>query len=196
MEKRFSNAWNHAIKVFFRNYLLLFVTTLVSGLISFVLACTGIGILAIPAILAGASTIYLKTLRKQPVSFGVDLFACFPKWWTLFAVTFVKWLCIAVGLAVLVVPGIYLITRWSFVFPLVFDKGFGFKEAFSKSHEMTQGRFWEVFAMWILNAFINAILASFQLGSILVGSYPCLVQLEYYNSFNVGDTQNIEIEVC
>lgn len=193
MEARFSHAWSISLKIFLKNFLLVLVTALVSGILSIVLACTGIGLLLVPTILGGAGRIYLKVIRGEKVTFGKDLFSCFPIWWPLFAASFVKWLAITVGLALLIVPGIYLMTRWYFVFPLIFDKGATFSEAFSKSNEMTQGRFWEVFAMLLLLGILNSILGAVNLAYILLGGYPWLTYLSYFESFS--DTGSITVEI-
>jgi hypothetical protein len=193
MEARFSHSWSTSLQTFLKNYLLVLVTTLVSGILSIVLACTGIGLLIVPTILGGAGRIYLKIIRGEKVLFGKDLFSCFSIWWTLFAASFVKWLAITVGLAILIVPGIYLMTRWYFVFPLIFDKGCTFSEAFSKSNEMTKGRFWEVFAMLLLIGVINSILGAVNLAYLLLGGYPWLTYLTYFESFS--DTGSVTVEI-
>ncbi len=195
MEERFSDAWSLSMKAFFKKYLLLLGTFLSSFIIATLLAWTLIGMLLIPALLAGSGRIYLKVFRGQKVNFVSDLFSCFPRWWTLLAVTFVKWLCISIGLILFIAPGVYLIARWSFVFPLVFDRGCTFKEAFSKSSEMTQGRFWEVFVMWFLSDLLHFALTFASLGYILLGVYPFLVQFNYYDSFS-REIENIKVEVC
>ncbi len=116
-------------------------------------------------ILAGAGSIYLKVIRSQKVNFSSDFFSGFSKWKVLIPLTFVKGICIFICLVLFIfsiasslnwghifmsflffmTPAVYLARRWFFVFPLVFDKGYSLKKAFSKSSKMTQGRFWEVF---------------------------------------------------
>ena len=64
---------------------------------------------------------------------------------------------VRIGLICLIIPGIYLMVRWFFVSYLIVDKGVGVSEAFEKSGEMVSNIFWEVLAVFIINAVIESI---------------------------------------
>lgn len=54
---------------------------------------------------------------------------------------------ILLGLALLVVPGLYLLTRWSLLVPVIVLEDRRAGESFSRSSELVKGHGWEVFAV-------------------------------------------------
>ncbi|HEX8238497.1 MAG TPA: hypothetical protein VF574_02030 [Allosphingosinicella sp.] len=69
---------------------------------------------------------------------------------------------IVFGLILLIVPGIYLIVRWSAAVPALISEGADVTQSLTRSSEAVEGRFWHVFAaialLWTLP--IVAVLAS------------------------------------
>lgn len=57
---------------------------------------------------------------------------------------------IALGFLLLIVPGLYLITIWSVIIPVIVLEGRGISEAFSRSRELVTGHGWNVFGVIIL----------------------------------------------
>ena len=64
---------------------------------------------------------------------------------------------IAVGLVLLVVPGLVLLTWWCLIVPVVVLEGKQVGEAFSRSRELVRGRGWTVFGVVVITAILTAI---------------------------------------
>lgn len=57
---------------------------------------------------------------------------------------------IAVGLILLIVPGLVLLTWWVLIIPVIVLEGTSAREAFSRSRELVRGHGWNVFGVIIL----------------------------------------------
>lgn len=57
---------------------------------------------------------------------------------------------IFVGLVLLIVPGLYLLTIWCLIVPVIVLEGAGVGAAFSRSRELVRGHGWNVFGVIIL----------------------------------------------
>jgi hypothetical protein len=68
--------------------------------------------------------------------------------WTLLAATLVYSVCFAVGLALFIVPGLFVLVRWSVIVPVIVIERRGMREAFSRSDRLVRGYGWTV--LWIL----------------------------------------------
>jgi Membrane domain of glycerophosphoryl diester phosphodiesterase len=64
---------------------------------------------------------------------------------------------IAVGLVLLIVPGLYLLTRWSMITPAIVLEGRSAGESFGRSSELVRGQSWNVFAVILLTIVAAAI---------------------------------------
>jgi Membrane domain of glycerophosphoryl diester phosphodiesterase len=64
---------------------------------------------------------------------------------------------IAVGLVLLIVPGLYLLTRWSMIVPAIVLEGRSAGESFGRSSELVRGESWNVFAVILLTVIAAAI---------------------------------------
>lgn len=73
---------------------------------------------------------------------------------------------IGLGLLLLVVPGLFLLTRWLVVVPAIVLEGRSAGEAFSRSWELVKGRSWSVFGL-ILVTFLILIAASAIVGVLV-----------------------------
>ena len=71
---------------------------------------------------------------------------------------------LVIGLLLLVVPGLYLLTRWSMIAPAMILENLTAGESFTRSHELVRGRAWPVFGLLILLFVINIIV-----GGVIVG---------------------------
>ena len=67
----------------------------------------------------------------------------------------VSGLLTVLGLAICVVPGIYLFVTWSFALPLVIDKRMGFWEAMELSRKAVDQRWWSVAWLLLVCCLIN-----------------------------------------
>jgi hypothetical protein len=64
---------------------------------------------------------------------------------------------IGIGLILLIIPGLYLLTIWSMVIPVVVIESRSAGEAFSRSREVVSGNFWSVFGLIIVTFLLVAI---------------------------------------
>jgi len=64
---------------------------------------------------------------------------------------------IALGLLLLIVPGLYLLTIWAVVAPAIVVEGKSVGEAFSRSRELVRGHGWTVFAIVLVTAILGGI---------------------------------------
>ena len=86
----------------------------------------------------GTMQISLKTVDDRGLRFS-DLWSASPVLVSYIAGSALYALAVAVGLALLVVPGVYLAIRLQFYGYLIIDKGMGAIEALQKSGNLTQG---------------------------------------------------------
>jgi uncharacterized membrane protein len=86
----------------------------------------------------GAMLISLKTVDDRGPRFS-DLWSAYPVLVSYVAGSILYALAVAVGLALLVVPGIYLAIKLQFYGYLIIDKGMGAIEALQESGNLTQG---------------------------------------------------------
>ena len=108
---------------------------LVGGLIAGILMVLTLFILAGPLI-GGLFKMVVRRVREARIAEIGDVFDCMGQLGTLFLATLVLSLSIALGLVLLIVPGLYLATIWVYVIPLIVDKRIGLGEAMSKSKEL------------------------------------------------------------
>ena len=80
----------------------------------------------------------------------------------LFVVDLLYALGVAVGLLLLVVPGVIFFTRYSLAAPLVELEQLGVRGAFRRSSELVEGSFWQVLALlgglWLVTAAVTDLL--------------------------------------
>jgi hypothetical protein len=66
--------------------------------------------------------------------------------WALLGLNILSGLGILLGLILLIIPGAYLMVRWSAAAPALIAEDAGVTESLSRSNEAVEGRFWHVFA--------------------------------------------------
>src|SRR4029078_705021 len=73
-----------------------------------------------------------------------------PVFWQLLAVAILAGIGIAIGLVLLIIPGLILITIWAVVAPVVMLEKPGVFAAFGRSRELVHGHGWNVFGTLIV----------------------------------------------
>ena len=68
--------------------------------------------------------------------------------------------CVGLGLFLLLVPGLYLLTRWSLLVPVIVLEERRAGEAFSRSSELVRGHGWEVFGIVIATLLLGLVVRS------------------------------------
>ncbi len=135
-----------------RNYWTIFFNFLIFIVVCFCAAITVVGILILPAIVVGFIKFLLKAARGEKVDVGDSLSAGFKNgmWWKALLFSIIYIVGIALGLMLLIAPGLYLITAWALGIYLLADNEMLPTEALGKSRELVhQLGFWKIFAVVI-----------------------------------------------
>jgi hypothetical protein len=158
--------WRHLLPLAAVFYLVISVATLLLSLVLGVLGAVlaGVGSLVGYFWLAGALTEAVADIRDGRADLSVqETFArVWPKVWTLLGAGLLAVLAIAIGLVLLIVPGLVLLTWWSVISPAIVLEGKGAIESFGRSRELVRGRAWSVFSVVILT-----VLISFAIGIVV-----------------------------
>jgi hypothetical protein len=71
-------------------------------------------------------------------------------------------IAITIGLILIIVPGLYLITIWAVIVPVIVLEQSGVMASFGRSHQLVRGRGWHVFGTlvlaWLILLAVNLIL--------------------------------------
>jgi hypothetical protein len=85
--------------------------------------------------------------------------AVWPRLPALIAAGVIAAVAIAIGLLLLIVPGLYLLTIWSMISAVIILEGRSAGESFSRSHDIVRGNGWNMFGL-IIVVFILVAVAS------------------------------------
>ena len=135
-----------------RNYWTIFFNFLIYAVVCVCAAITVVGIFILPAIFVGLVKFLLKAARGEEEDVGDSLSAGFENgmWWKALLLSIIYIVGIALGLMLLIAPGLYLITAWVLGIYLLVDKEMLPIEALGKSRELVhQLGFWKIFAVVI-----------------------------------------------
>ena len=89
---------------------------------------------------------------------------------TLIVVGVLAGIAIAIGFVLLIIPGLFLITIWAVIVPVVVIERTGVFDAFGRSRELVRGNGWQVFGVLVL-LFNGAIDAQILIAAILRGIF-------------------------
>lgn len=81
---------------------------------------------------------------------------------------------IAVGLLLLVIPGVYLLTIWAVIAPSIVLEGAGVMESFGRSRSLVSGRFWPVLGVVVVAAILAGIAQN--VVSLILSFLPTFLQ--------------------
>ena len=93
---------------------------------------------------------------------------------TLIVVGLLAGIAIAIGFVFLIVPGLFLLTIWAVVVPVVVIERTGVFEAFGRSHQLVRGNGWRVFGVLVL-LFIGTFVVQILIAAILGGIFDSVV---------------------
>lgn len=91
----------------------------------------------------------------------------------IFGLTLVLWICIGVGLMLLIVPGLYLAVRWSAALPVLVQEQRGVFESLTRSSQLTAGNRWRIFGLLIV-VVVAASILQLVFGLITIAVVPLL----------------------
>lgn len=121
---------------------------------------------------AGVTYVALGQTVNRPVGFSNALGVGFSSWGRMWITRFLFSIAVLLGLLLLVIPGLYLGTRFAFAESIVVAEGVSGTTALQRSFDLTRDRFWPVFWLIVLTVLIIAIPAV--LFSLPVALVPAL----------------------
>jgi ABC-type multidrug transport system fused ATPase/permease subunit len=150
-----------------------FVIYLAAAIIAALLALTGSFVGALLGSLVGIIAAFLlqATLVKAvqdvrdgrvDLSIGETLRAATPYILSVAGASILAGIAITIGLILIIVPGLYLITIWAVIVPVIVLEGSGVFASFGRSQQLVRGRGWHVFGtlvlVWIILLVVNIVL--------------------------------------
>lgn len=184
MNFEIDKAFNGGFEFAKKNYLLVWVNGFLAILSTVLASITIVGILIVPAIWAGYIESCLRIRRGKEVKMGVFFKAGFSQWGSFFILTVLCFLGFALGFLLLIIPGIYLMIAWYFVFYLKIDNPeLTISEVFSKSMELVSNIGWfKLFLFALIIALpVNIIdIFTFNLASVILFPFIVMIQVEAY----------------
>jgi hypothetical protein len=145
-----------------------FLLTLASNAVPFLMPVAGqlIAVTIQLIMMAGLALVAWDQMRMRPAVFS-DFF---PGWRTagqLFLCTVIGLFLIAVGLFLLVLPGIYLIIAYTFSYMLIVERRLGIWQALEGSRRVVSKHWWGILGLTIVVLFVIA--AGIAIGGVLLG---------------------------
>jgi hypothetical protein len=162
----------HLLSIAFAVYL---VAAVIEAVFSGLLGPVGALLAAIVSIVAGfllqaALVKAVEDVRdgRVDLSFGETLQAARPAVGRVAVASILAGLAIGIGLVLLIAPGLYLLTIWCLIVPVIVLEGAGTTAAFSRSRELVRGYGWQVFGTLVL-VFLLMLAVGLVLGIIFSG---------------------------
>ena len=166
------------------NYVLIWVNGFIAICATVLAAVTIIGILVIPAIWAGFIESLLRLRRGEEVKMGVFFKAGFNQWGAFFILFLLLSLGLLAGFALLIIPGIYLLVAWYFVFYIKIDNSdLSVSDCFGKSMDLVSEAGWlKIFLFVIIITVPVSIVNTFtyELASLILFPFVSMMQIEAY----------------
>ncbi len=164
------------------------VWTLVYALGTALLAMIVIGIIVIPAWMAGYLEVMKKLYHGETVEFS-DFLKHLNKLGNLWVAFILVYLGIAAGTMLLVLPGIAVAVLWSMTFFLIIDRDMDAISAMKASWERVKEEFWMMLALILVLGILNSIGGMlFGIGVLLTMPFMMFVMwAAYYVLFPKGE---------
>ena len=169
------------------------VNTILVGVSCVFLGITVIGLLAIPAVIGGYVESMIRMARGEKVGIGDFFKTGFNRFGTLLGASILSFLGIVIGFIFLIIPGIYLMIRWYFLYQVIVDRDASVFESFKQSADMVTGQFWIILTLVILIVVIQAIGGSILVGTLVTIPYTSLLTAHFYLVLNRENTEQVEI---
>jgi hypothetical protein len=100
---------------------------------------------------------------RADLSFGETVSAATPYIWPVAGASILAGIAITIGLILLIVPGLFLITIWAVIVPVIVIERSGALASFGRSHQLVRGHGWHVFGTLVL-VFLILIVVDILLG--------------------------------
>jgi hypothetical protein len=163
--------WPHLLPIALAIYLLLSLLVL---LLAAIFGAAGLVVGILVSIVGtfwiqGALVVAVQDVRdgKADLSMSETISRVRPRINTLSLAGLVAGIAIVIGFALLLVPGLVLLTWWLFIVPVIMLEGAGVGSSFGRSRELVRGHGWQVFGLLVLTILV-VIVAQIVLSLILV----------------------------
>ncbi len=183
----FSNGWEVMKKYFFYLLLVVILIGLVDGpsysmkfnnddfhmtvgMIFLLIFGLAYSFLLAPVFVYSSKLIYIDAVRDKEIEFN-KLLAGFQNYLNVILANLLKVALVTMGFLFLIIPGIIILCRLSFVSYLVMDEDLDPVQALERSWKLTKGIGWDIFAMGIISFFIWIA----GLIVLIVGIFPAIV---------------------
>ena len=175
-----------------RNYFLILINTILYIVSSILLGVTIVGILALPALLGGYYHFLIQVAKGKRPRLGSIYAKGFQNFGSLLFASIISCLAIVMGLILFLIPGIYLIIAWSFIFYLIVDQNINVRVAFSRSRSLIHSVGWWktagviglthlIYVMFKVFAFIPSVgIYIYIIGPLLIFPLVSMVYVVYY----------------
>jgi hypothetical protein len=104
---------------------------------------------------------------RADMSISETVSAAVPYLWSVAGASLIAGIAITIGLVLLIVPGLWLITIWAVIVPVIIIERTGALASFGRSRQLVQGYGWQVFGTLVL-VFVIMIVADIVLGIIFL----------------------------
>ena len=150
--------WRHLLTLSFVTYL---IVAVLAALLAAVLTWFGVVIGLILTLVAAfwlqaALVKAVEDVRdgRADMSFQATFAAARPHLGSVIVAGILAGIAIAVGLVLLIAPGLYLLTIWSVIVPVIVLEGKSAGESFSRSRELVRGYGWGVLGVIVLTVLL------------------------------------------
>ena len=150
--------WRHLLPVALIVYVLVsLLSLLLAVLLGWVGVAAGI-LIAIAGIfwLQGALVVAVDDIRdgRADLSLSDTLARVRPRLNTLTLAGLLAAIAVTIGLALLIVPGLILLTIWLVIVPAIMLEGHGVMSSFGRSRELVSGHGWNVFGVIVMTVLV------------------------------------------
>lgn len=167
------------------NYLLIWVNGFLAAVASILATITIVGIFIVPAIWAGYYESLLRLRRKEEVKMGSFFNAGFKHWGSFFILIVLSFFGYMLGFLLLVVPGIYLLIAWYFIFYVKIDNPeLSISNVFGQSRSLVSNIGWFKLLLFVLITGLPLAIANMltlNLASIAFFPFIAMMQIEAYS---------------
>jgi hypothetical protein len=156
--------WQHLITIALAFYLVASSITLVLTIAFGAWGAFGGAIMVLIGVfwLTGALVEAVADVRdgRGDLSVGDTFAKVWPRVWTLLGASILAGLGIAAGIALLIVPGLILLTWWALIPPAIVLEHRGVFDSFGRSRELVSGNGWSVFGVLIITLLLTSVISS------------------------------------
>lgn len=156
--KRF---WRHLVPIALVTYLVISLIGLVLQAVAGTLGALASVVVAIVGVflLQGALVEAVADVRdgRADLTLGQTLQRVVPRLGSIILASILAGFAVAIGFVLLIAPGLYLLTIWSVVIPVIVLEKTGAMDSFGRSRALVRGYGWTVFGVIVVTFLINIV---------------------------------------